>query len=200
MLHRLFCKNSILGVLCFSLMVGCGHHQSNVVTTRANASPSPTTVPAAVTDSSIRTFQSSPAAVQFNYPADWIINKAQTAIFAIAKPNSSSSLSLDIPKLPWHLPGMITVNMVANGYVSDLKKHQIHDAVVKEECPLTVCGASGRRITCAGHQNGNSSIDVAVVLIHADQVYILSADSDQAGYDSARKTLDAAVASLKWTK
>jgi hypothetical protein len=202
MFHRHFCKNLLLGGLCASVLAGCGNRQGNVA---VSGSSMPTTASTPVaTACQVRTFQSTPAAVQFNYPADWVTDKAQTAIFAIAKPKSStpaySSLSLDIPKLPWHLPGMITVNMVANGYINDLKKHQIHDAVVKEECPLTVCGASGRRITCAGHENGNPSIDVAVVLIHADQVYILSADSDQAGYDSARKTLDDAVASLKWTK
>ena len=85
-----------------------------------------------------------------------------------------SSLSLDIPKLPWHLPGMISVNMVANGYISDLKKNQIHDAVVKENHPVTVAGCPGREITSKGHENGKPSIDVAVVLVHADQVYILA--------------------------
>jgi len=95
---------------------------------------------------------------------------------------------------------MITVNMVASGYISDLKKNQIHDAVVNERVPITVSGCAGQRITSKGHENGQLSIDVAIILIHADKVYILSADSDEAGCDTARKTLDAAVASLKWTK
>jgi hypothetical protein len=154
-----------------------------------------------VTGTSVRTFRSNPAAVQFDYPADWIPDKAQTACFAIkAAAPAYSSLSLDIPKLPWHLPGMITCNMVVNGYVSDLKKNQIHDAVVKEKVPVKVCGCDGQCVTCRGHENGQASNDIAVILVHADHVYVISADSDDAGYDTAKKTLDAAVASWKWTK
>jgi hypothetical protein len=153
---------------------------------------------------SVRTFKSKPSAIQFDYPGDWVADKAATACFAVHCPNSPkaghATLCLDIPKLPWHMAGLLSVNMVASGYISDLKKHQIQDAVVKEQCPITAGGCTGQRITCCGHTNGNPSMDIAVILIHADQVFILSADSDDAGFETASKTLDAAVASLKWTK
>ncbi len=155
-----------------------------------------------VLGSSVRTFTSKPPAIQFDYPADWVTDKAATACFSTCAPKSSghASLCLDIPKMPWHLAGMINVSMVATGYISDLKKNQIHDATVKEQTPITVSGCSGQRITCQGHAGGNPATDMAVILIHADQIFILSADSDDAGYDTAKKTFDAAVASLKWMK
>ena len=95
---------------------------------------------------------------------------------------------------------MIPISIVSSDYISDLKKNQIPDAVVQEEIAITVPDASARRITSAGHEKGKSSIDVAVIMIHADQVFILSADSDDAGRALARATIDAAVASLKWSK
>jgi hypothetical protein len=195
------------------MLMGCGNRQDKKVVPGPAAaitppatqpSTSPATQAVGALQPVVKTFHSSPSAVQFDYPADWVPDKAQTACMAIRAPGSAgtgySSLSLDIPKLPWHLPGMITVGMVCNGYIDDLKKHQIHDAVVKEKVPITVCGCTGQRITCRGHDNGQPSIDVAIILIHADHVYVLSVDSDETGCDTARKTLDVAIASWKWTK
>jgi hypothetical protein len=155
-----------------------------------------------VVSPSVRTFKSTPPAIAFDYPPDWIPDKADTACFAICAPAAEgySSLSLDIPKLPWHLPGMITAGMVAGGYAQDVKRNQIHDAVVKENRPLNLPGTDARRVTSVGTENGKPSIDVAVVMVHADHVYILSADSDQTGSELARKTLDDAVASITWVK
>ena len=99
-----------------------------------------------------------------------------------------------------HMAGMMSVNMVARGYISDLKKNQIHDAAIIEKIPVTVAGCTGQKITCAGHANGKPATDIAVILIHADRIFILSADSDDSGYDSAKRTLDGAIASWKWVK
>jgi hypothetical protein len=191
---------------------GCSHRQSGAVTAAAPkpvapamlavvvpAPPAPTAAPAPP-----KTFNGS--GFQFDYPSDWQSTKGKTAVFAITAavnpPNATTkpSLNLDIPKLPWHLPGMITPGMVSSGYVSDLKKNQIPDAAVKEEVAITVAGETGKRVTCSGHIAGQTSTDVAVILVHQDRVYILSADSDDAGCDCARKTIDQAVATWKWTK
>ncbi len=144
--------------------------------------------------------------IQFAYPSDWQPTKGQTALFAVTAPRQdfsspvAPSLNLDVPKLPWHIPGFISVGMVVSGYIDDLKKNQIHDAVVEEQHRVSVCGESARQVTCTGHVDGRPSTDVAIVCVHADRVYIFSADSDPAGCDCARKALEAAVASAKWTK
>ena len=95
---------------------------------------------------------------------------------------------------------MISVGMVCNGYLSDLKKNQIHDAIVQETSVVNLAGEKARRVTCTGHSNGKTITDIAVITVHADRVYILSADSDQTGCNCAKKTLDSAVASVKWVK
>jgi hypothetical protein len=102
--------------------------------------------------------------------------------------------------LPWHPPGMISCWEVAHGYISDLKKNQIHDANVDENIVVKVPGSSARRVKCSGHENGKVMIDVAILIVHADRVYILSCDGDDAGSAAARAALDASLASLEWVK
>jgi hypothetical protein len=217
-------KNLLIGGLCLIIPVGCGNRQGNAIASPVAKiapvpSPSPAALPALATLTPTTmplTLAILPPAVShyhdkgiaFDYPADWVPDKAQTACFAICAPSTDgspsaspySSLSLDVPRLPWHLPGMITVGMVARGYINDLKNNQIHDAVIDDQHPITVCGCTGRKIISKGHENAKPAIDLAIVLIFSDRVYILSADCDDAGYEKARKTLDAAVGSLHWIK
>jgi hypothetical protein len=200
---------------CTLTGAGCGHRQTAVTTNAATkvtpiapatspvlAAVVPATAPSstvsATTAAALKTYHCPTADLQFDYPADWETNNAHTALFAVCK--DQCSLNLDIPKLPWHPPGMITLKMVASGYEDDLKKNQLHDAVEEEDCPLQIPGAKACRITTCGHDNGKAMFDIAVVMVHADRVYILSADCDESSEEKARKTLDEAVGSLKWAK
>ena len=164
--------------------------------------PATSPVLAAVVAVPTTTYRSPVGDIQFDYPSDWKPDATQSSTFAVQAPANlgHSWLNLDVPKLPWHPAGMISLDMVASGYESDLKKNQIHDAVREEDCSLSIPNAKARRIISHGHDHGKMLIDMAVILIHADRVYILSTDSDDAGRASARKTLDNAVASLKWTR
>ena len=113
----------------------------------------------------------------------------------------TSELSIDVPKLPWHPPGILPISEIERGYISDLKKNEIHDAKVDESVDVKVSDASAaRRVKCSGHENGKEMIDVAVLIVHADRVYIITCDGDDAGYQTARSALDAAVASIQWAK
>jgi hypothetical protein len=171
-----------------------------VMSGAARATAAPTTNPSSDT----KTFQNTKAGIRFEYPVDWTSTKAPTALFDVvdpAKSDGSASLCLDVPGLPPAIfCGLITPKMVENGYVKDLKKNQIHDANVDESVALTVPASSARRVKCSGHEDGKVAIDVAVLIVHANRVYIFSCDSDEAGYPKARAALDAAVASMEWIK
>jgi hypothetical protein len=196
-------RRTLAAGLMMSAM-GCSHRQSGAVTASVSKPAPLAAVAPAPSPAQARTFCGS--GFQFDYPSDWQPTRGQTAVFAITAPmnppaaTTKPSLCLDVPKLPWHLPGMITAGMVASGYVSDLKKNQIPDAVLMEETPITVDGESAKRVTCTGHVAGKTSTDVAIILVHSDRVYILSADSDDPGCGCARKTLDEAATTWKWTK
>src|ERR1035437_4902250 len=133
MFIRKWCNNLMLGSLCLVLPIGCGHRQGTVAVAANPKIPPTTPQTMMLVPQSLSTYKSAPPAIQFDYPTDWVPDKALSASFAICAPKSAgagySSLSLDIPKMPWHLPGMISAKLVASGYISDMKKHQIHDAV-----------------------------------------------------------------------
>jgi hypothetical protein len=173
----------------------------------AAATTSPTTAPAAVPTTA-------PAAappatfnkdgVKFSYPSNWSTAPAKTAVLDVAAPpavcRGSASLSLDVPSLPPFVPFFISAERVEDGYVKDLRKGEIPNATVDQSVAVTVSGCHGRCVKCSGLVKGAPAVDVAVILVHARRVYILSCDSDAAGYAQARAALDLAVRSLTWTK
>lgn len=169
----------------------------------SRSSPRAATQPAQSTSGgTIKTFRNPDTGILFMYPASWTPTKGQTTLFQVSDPDAkgSASLCLDVPHLPFHIPGMITPGAVAHGYIDDLKKNRIHDGKVDEETDIEVSGAKAKRVKVSGHENGQVSIDVAVLIVHDDKVYILSCDSDQAGYVAARQALDGAVGSVEWIK
>jgi hypothetical protein len=209
MIRDRWCAWRVLGLMLLALSgVDCQADASG----SSPASPEHRTAsaasqPAAAADQKeqkTQTFENKKAGIRFKYPAGWTSVQGQTSTFAVEAPAGSikgtASLTLDVPHLPPHLPGMISPKMVADGYVDDLKKNQIHDAKVDEAVDVRVAGAPGRRVKCSGHAGGKVAIDVAVAVVHSDRVYIFSCDSDADGYDTARASLDAAVASVEWIK
>jgi hypothetical protein len=160
-----------------------------------------TTAPA--TSPAVATFEDKKAGVRLTYPADWQPVKGSKSLVDVEIPGDKgfSELSIDIPKLPWHPPGMLPMSQIESGYISDLKKNEIHDAKEIESVALKVsdCTAA-RRVKSSGHENGKEMIDVGILIVHADRVYILSCDGDDAGYPTARAALDASLASIEWIK
>jgi hypothetical protein len=146
------------------------------------------------------TFADPRSGIALCYPAAWQPLPAKTAELAVAAPAGRSSLSLDVPAMGWH-PPFIPVGLVTTRYVDALKQDQLPDAAVQETVDLKVAGATARRVTTRGHgHDGAVCIDTAIVIVHSGQVYILSCDSDDAGTPVARHALDAAAASVRWTK
>ncbi|HSV16596.1 MAG TPA: hypothetical protein VLI90_20195 [Tepidisphaeraceae bacterium] len=165
----------------------------------------PTTAPSsAPTAKDVQTFEDRRAGVRFNYPSGWAPEKAATAVFDVAAPASATkgyaSISLDVPSVPPHFPGMITPKIICDHYVKDLRENQIHDAKVEEAVDIKAAGAPARRVKCSGHEKGKVMIEVAVVIVHSERIYIFSCDADPEGYAAARAALDQAVATLEWIK
>jgi hypothetical protein len=180
------------GILLLPLLIAA----ATTAPTTAPAAP-PTTAPAP-----LATFDKD--GVKFCYPANWPGAPAKTAEFDVVAPpavcHGSATLSLDVPSLPPFVPFFISAERVEGGYVKNLRKAQIPNAKIDQDASVTVCGCQGRCVKCSGLVKGTPQVDVAVILVHARRVYILSCDSDAAGYAQARAALDLAVQSLTWTK
>ena len=161
----------------------------------------PVARPAGRAATGVRTFADPATGISLAYPAGWRARPARTAELSVAAPAGRASLSLDVPAMPWH-PPFIPVGVVTSRYVDAFRQDQVPDATITATVDLKVAGATARRVTARGHAKAGGCVcdDSAVVIVHAGQVYILSCDSDDAGAATARATLDAAVASVKWTK
>ena len=152
-----------------------------------------------------QTFDDPKDGIRFVIPAGWTpqcgTSQSTTRVRVLAPPGGDgwAVLTLDVPPLPPHIPGLIPVGMVASGYVDDEKK-RIPDVTGPAPVTVTVPDARARRVALAGHDAaGAVTTDEAVVIVHADRIYILSVDAGPGGQPAARAALDAALASIAWT-
>ncbi len=152
------------------------------------------------TPATTRTFADPKGGISVDYPSAWRPRPAKTAELSVGDPAGIASLQLDVPAMAWH-PPFIPIGMVASRYEDALRQDGMADAAVQETADLKVAGATARRATARGHaKGGGACVDTAVVIVHGGQIYILSCDSGPAGAATARRALDAAVASVRWTK
>jgi hypothetical protein len=146
-------------------------------------------------------FENQPAGIAFTYPAGWKAGDATAVKFKFDSPGNGPSkpqLTLDVPALPFHF-GILPLDQVCSGYVDDAKK-TMPDAQVTNLPDPTLPDAKQHRFKLTGHKNGAALINEAVVLVHADKVYILSIDCDDKSYPPAKAALDQAAGSLQWIK
>lgn len=162
-----------------------------------------TTAPTTVA-SSIGAFSSPNLGIRLEYPADWKPTESkdyELLLVPAKKPAAGQPerwISLDVPDLPPHIPGMIPLGLVKNGYLDDLKKQA--GAIETREEAMTVAGAEGRLLISHWKKDGQSFSDIAVVLVHANRVYILRAAGDAAGEPAIRAVFDGIARSVQWIK
>lgn len=144
------------------------------------------------------------AGVRFDYPAAWSPVPSDSFVLrlvpagAIDPPAASApSVSLDVPKLPPHIPGFIPIGLVVNGYVDDLKK-QYPGVTVSQPVTTRVARANARRVRSTWDADGTSHAEDALLTVRGDRVYIFRASADAAAIEPARAALDAILASVQW--
>ena len=187
-MHKLI---SSAWVICFPILwCGCA--------TSTPQLPQATTKPAVASASNLKTFNYPDGGITISYPADWKPVTGTKSQLKVAAP-SGGQFTLDVPTLPFHLPGMVPIDAVRNGYVDDAKK-KITDGVATNLPDPAVPDAKQHQVKIAGKKDGKSAVNEAVLLVHNDKVYILSIDTDDKGYDQMHAALDAVVKSLQWSK
>src|SRR5207248_3467006 len=116
----------------------------------AEAGHPPTTVPA---EPAVTRIDSERYGIHLDWPNDWTPRQSNDFVLelvpsarAAASSGVGSTISLDVPALPPHLPGMIKIGLVANGFLDDLRKEQKSVQVVEQK-DVTIPGATARRIS-----------------------------------------------------
>ncbi len=155
------------------------------------------------------TFESREHGIRFRYPADWKPRPSKDYVL-LAEPGSGVErssgevdggprLTLDVPDLPPHLPFMLTLKAVRNGYVDDLRK-RLKEMRVEDEREWQAPGAKATRLlVCGRGAKGERSV-AALLMIHDDGVYIVSAESAKVLFPRVREAFDTVAGSLEWLK
>jgi len=167
---------------------------------------SPATQPATdqPTITGAQTFTDRAAGFSLQYPADWRKTEDKEYVLAIEpagiKPTDPRRrITVDVPSLPPHLPGMITLGRVKSGFIKGQKK-KLTDVNVIEDVDQPVPGAKASRVVLTGKLDGRDRKMAALLMMRDDRVYIIRADSDLANYPQTKAAWDQMVASLRWVK
>jgi hypothetical protein len=110
------------------------------------------------------------------------------------------AISLDVPELPFHIPGLIPMGAVRSGYLDDLRKQV--GAITVEDLPAPDVGGAAARLVRSSWRPapGQTVRETALLLVHGDRVYILRARADAATDDQTRTAFDGIVQSMRWVK
>jgi hypothetical protein len=198
----------VVGVLVFA----CARH---VEQTAATATPAAAgskamdaaTAPAAQDEKTKASpggkFSYPQAGIGLTWPSGWEQSQLESYEWTIFPAGEKSSqqrwISLDVPTLPWHPPGMIPITRVEKGYVDDLKK-EFGTLDVKELTPPNVADSKLRCVRCGWQKDGKSMEQTALLIVHDDHVYILRSRSDAEHEQATRECFDSVVSSITWKK
>jgi hypothetical protein len=148
-------------------------------------------------------FVSTAKGVRLEYPPGWKpIPSSDYLLLLVPVGGSSSnerSISLDVPDLPLHVPGMIPIGSVVNGYLDDLKRQHAGlrvDESATYAMPATRC----RRVRSTWTDHGRSFVEQAQIMVHGDRVYILRADDEASSFPETFHVFSQIADSLRWTK
>jgi hypothetical protein len=179
------------------LICSAGHR---AVASTEPPSTSPTTAPAV--------FSSAKCGFSVQPPAGWsqIKGTADEPLSLVPQGQADAKdlslvpvLKVQVPALPWHIPGMIPVGSVASGYVDDLRK-QNPDLKVDERVSVPVPNARAQRIVSSYTENKAAWRDVVLCIVHKDRVFLIVCDCLATDYPKTRAAFDEMVSSLKWNQ
>jgi hypothetical protein len=165
-------------------------------------------------DRSTRTFFSVPAGALVTYPPGW--EPAVTPDFALmllpanapvrSSPEATGLrwgerfISLDIPELPAiRIPGFLPMNRIRAGYIDDLREQAPHANVEVLKSP-PIPGAKASLVRTTWPAEHPTHVETALLLTHADRVYIVRGRSRAEDEPATRAAFDQVVQSLNWSE
>jgi hypothetical protein len=139
------------------------------------------------------------------YPSEWSSKptKEYTLLLERQPTADGARVTVDVPYIPPHLPGMVTMNRVVNGYLDDLKR-RLNELEIVERHDDRLCANAARRLVVtgrerAGARRGEQRTIVALIAIRNEQVYILQADATPDLLGNASDALTSIAQSWDWT-
>ncbi|MCY2951786.1 MAG: hypothetical protein NTU53_07380 [Planctomycetota bacterium] len=188
--------DAVLLIVLMALLVGCGS-RTTVPAPASGHQPAD----AGATDPTV--FSSKRLGVELTIPAGWIsqpsVDHVLMLIYPPANEPSDCSISLDVPDLPVHFPGLIPIGMVKNGYIDDLRK-KFPQVQIEQDPTAEIPQAQARLVRSTWQDNGRRRHETALLMVQGDHVYILRAKADAARYGGTIAVFDAIAKSIRWIK
>ncbi len=189
----------VLALAALLLMVGC---QPKGTPGASDAGAPLTTMPAPA--ATAIEFRSPEHGYRLTYPADWEPSRREEYVLNLVPrvgatgdaPVALQAISVDVPKLPPHIPGFIPLGLVVNGYIDDLKK-QYADAKVESSVATKLAGSNARRVRSRWTSDGEH-VEDAVLTAHRDRVYIFRLTANARDYARARDTFETVLQLVRW--
>jgi hypothetical protein len=158
-----------------------------------DSTTAPTSQPA--TSPATQAFQDANGSIRLDYPAQFTAKHDPD--YVLSATAGDQTFTLDIPDLPPHIPNMIPLGLVVNGYKNGLKKS--HPGVkIDEPRPPTVSQARGRELRSTWEQDHVPTVELALLLVHGDHVFIVRIVTPSDQLAAAQAVFDDVVGSLKF--
>lgn len=179
-------KPSILLSLALLLLVGCAHNKQPTT-------PKPPALPGEM-------FEDKQHGFSINVPEKWksTNNKNSEDVLTLAG-EKDVELTIAVPKLPPHIPGIIPLPGVESGYVDDVKK-RMQDVKTTESNAVKVAGATARKFAIEGKANGKQIKLLAIAIVKGDALYIVTGEGPADQFDAVKSAVEEVEKSWKWNK
>jgi len=143
--------------------------------------------------------------VRVKVPADWVEKKnpdyEMFLVPAGAAPASDEDarITFDVPDLPPHLPWMLQMSRIEHDYQADLKKAH-PDLKIDASEDAKIPDATARLVKSSWHENGVTHHDTALLMTHANGVYILGMRATEKNLADVTSAYEGVRASMQWVK
>jgi hypothetical protein len=187
----------IMAMACCLMACGCEHRAAKA------ADPPAATHPAATEASGDGViFRDARHGFSVKYPRGWARRKGDSAedVLTIDKDpdkHTEPEVTIDVPKLPPHIPGMIPLSAVESGYVDDVKKRMKNVSVVESK-PVKVDGAPARRFVLCGEDKDGKRKLVVLAILKGDHLYMVGGEGPADEFETVEAAFEQVSKSWKW--
>jgi len=200
---------------CLMSLAGCERktiEPSAVAASTASVAPLSTapvddsaTVPATAPSAApvtMLTFEHKDTGLHAQYPSTWksVKDKDYELKLVPADGSSGRQITIDVPDLPPHFPGMIRLGLIENGFVKDLKSQHKDVHIERSEDHPANGGAKCRLVESSWTEGGKPRKQMALLMMRKEHVYILAYECNAADAPAVQADFDKIAASLSWTK
>ncbi|HEY7087730.1 MAG TPA: hypothetical protein VH518_06540 [Tepidisphaeraceae bacterium] len=181
-----------MAALMLMLALGCAHKQ-----------PPPPAVP----QLQARDVEYSSPSAHFSlrYPSAWSSRPTSDYVLLLERRDAgdAAKVTVDVPYIPLHLPGMVTMNRVVDGYVQNWNKRLTDFSVVERRDDM-LAGSPAQRLVITGRDRDGARQGLerklaALITIRNEQVYIVQANAPPESFDAALAAMTKIVRDWTWT-